>query len=88
MLRPRQTANKIRKYKILEQYDEVVPSKIVVPRWVYPISNIQHWRKVFYFFIISISDTSIFMLRKSSVIRDEVVEVDVVVDVDVVDSVN
>ena len=35
----------------------------------------------------SISDISIFMLRKSSVIRDEVGNVDVVVDVDVVDRV-
>ena len=66
------------KYTHNAGHDEVVPSKIVVPRWVYPIRNIQHWRKVFYFFIISISDTSIFTLRKSSVIRDEVVEVDVV----------
>ena len=69
--------------KLSQQYDH---HKVSIG--VYPTSNIQHWRKVSYFFIISISDTSIFMLRKSSVIRDEVVEVDVVVDVDVVDRVS
>ena len=69
--------------KLSQQYDHHN-----VSIGVYPTSDIQYWRKVLHFFIISISDTSIFMLRKSSVIRDEVVEVDVVVDVDVVDKVN
>ena len=44
----------------------------------------QHWRKVLYFFIISIGYHFIIMLREFC-LHDEVVDVNVVKEVDVVD---